>query len=492
MSAKKFISVILVLIAFCLVFNVAKAVTAEELLKEIARLQALIAQLQKQLAELQGKPAAWCHDFNVNLKIGDSGLEVEALQTALEKEGFDVSKDPKGYFGEYTASAVVGFQEKYKDEILTPLRLKHGTGFVGKATRAKLNSLYGCKVVPPSIKPSIRVLSPNGGEVWEIGKSYVVRWKSEGISKVNILLIDYRAPESCYLNENKIDANLGYFKIENLSKVKCYPGMGEMEIVDISPGSQYKIKIEDAENPQVSDFSDNYFSIIAPTSPLITIIFPNGGEKWIIGNTYTIKWKSMGVKNIYLILKNPKIEETCYFNPEIETLYSPRPIPAELGEYTVKLERVHCYGGMGGWSWKNIEPDNQYKIEIRTEIEGIKDESDNYFSIVTSTPWIKVISPNGGERWEIGKTYNIKWESAGVGKVYITLFNYDQQDSCRLTYESIVNTGSYSFVPGQQGRCPQSIFIGNRMKIEVSADVNTTNGIEVKDDSDNYFSIVSP
>lgn len=94
--------------------------------------------------------AVWCHDFNVNLKIGDKGSEVEALQIVLQKkEGFDIPHlmlpvVREATFEEETAAAVSGFQQKYASEILTPLGLKYGTGFVGKATRAKLNALYGC------------------------------------------------------------------------------------------------------------------------------------------------------------------------------------------------------------------------------------------------------------------------------------------------------------------------------------------------------------
>jgi hypothetical protein len=159
MDLKKIFLVITFLVVSIGIFgmkaSIAKAITIEELLAQIAKLRAQIAQLQQQLAELQGKPAVWCHDFNVNLKIGDTGDEVYALQTALEKEG--LFPPPGGIaraetqiptFGEYTASAVVAFQEKYKDEILTPLKLTRGTGFVGKTTRAKLNKLYGCGVKP--------------------------------------------------------------------------------------------------------------------------------------------------------------------------------------------------------------------------------------------------------------------------------------------------------------------------------------------------------
>jgi len=167
-----------------------KAITTEELLAEINRIQAQIAQLQKQLAELQGKPAAWCHNFNTNLGFGDSGLEVEALQTALEKEGFNVGGDTKGNFGENTASAVVSFQEKYKSEILGPWRLEHGTGYVGQTTRAKLNKLYGCGQV---VTPATSWQRTYGGIKEDEG--YSVAQTNDGGYIITGLTYSYSTPE---------------------------------------------------------------------------------------------------------------------------------------------------------------------------------------------------------------------------------------------------------------------------------------------------------
>lgn len=86
-----------------------------------------------------------------NLDKGMRGSEdVMHLQAALLKEGFypslgkNLSDCPiNGNFGDCTFDAVCAFQEKYKDEILSPLKLNKCTGSVGPTTCADLNRLYG-------------------------------------------------------------------------------------------------------------------------------------------------------------------------------------------------------------------------------------------------------------------------------------------------------------------------------------------------------------
>jgi len=113
---------------------------------------------------------------------------------------------------------------------------------------------------PNSTIKWIKLVSPNGGEIWKIGNNYKVKWRSSGIEKVKISIVDYGAPENCLLNNgNPIPASFGEynFKLESCKVDKM--GMG---IVKLSPGDEYKIRIEDAEHPEkYSDFSDNYFSI---------------------------------------------------------------------------------------------------------------------------------------------------------------------------------------------------------------------------------------
>lgn len=81
------------------------------------------------------------YNFTTNLQQGDSGAGVTALTQILTSQGF--LSAPQNTFDSTVFNAVVAFQEKHADQILTPLGLTAGTGFVGPSTRAYLNSTDG-------------------------------------------------------------------------------------------------------------------------------------------------------------------------------------------------------------------------------------------------------------------------------------------------------------------------------------------------------------
>ena len=127
----------------------------------IAQLQAQIVSLLAQIKAMQaqqggGTTQSWCHTFNNYLVASSTTGDVSYLQTALTKEGFDVSGDDTGSFGDSTAAAVVQFQSKYG---ITQ------TGTIGPKTRAKLNSLYGCGTTPPILPPPV-ACTPNWTCSW--------------------------------------------------------------------------------------------------------------------------------------------------------------------------------------------------------------------------------------------------------------------------------------------------------------------------------------
>lgn len=112
----------------------------QELLAKIEELKKQIALLQAQKNNNQGL----CVAINDNLYFGlIDNDKVRCLQNFLKTQGNDIY--PQGFvtgnFGPLTKSAVIRFQEKYRFEILTPLGLFSGTGFVGPSTRVKINAL---------------------------------------------------------------------------------------------------------------------------------------------------------------------------------------------------------------------------------------------------------------------------------------------------------------------------------------------------------------
>jgi|GEM_PF-3326821 len=144
--------IIVGLVAFLMVLpNFASAASVAELQNQINALLAQVALLQQQLSQQAiSNGTSWCHNFNTDLQIGNSGSEVIALQTALEKEGLQIKGGwNPNIFDELTASAVSAFQEKYRSEILTPAGLSSPTGYVGSRTRNKLNALYKCVSTSP-------------------------------------------------------------------------------------------------------------------------------------------------------------------------------------------------------------------------------------------------------------------------------------------------------------------------------------------------------
>ncbi|MBI4136084.1 MAG: peptidoglycan-binding protein [Candidatus Vogelbacteria bacterium] len=156
----------------------------------IAELQALISRLQAQLQLLLGQQqqtptrfvsptltgtGEWCYNWTRDLTLGSSGEDVSALQTALSKLGFFESAIT-GYFDSVTQSAVAAWQVSFG--------ISPAVGYFGPISREKMNSIFGCKSTP-----TITVVSPNGGESWQIGTKQAVIWSAQNVPANNVVNI---------------------------------------------------------------------------------------------------------------------------------------------------------------------------------------------------------------------------------------------------------------------------------------------------------------
>ena len=243
---------------------------------------------------------------------------------------------------------------------------------------------YQCWWLPKQeVEPSIKIISPNGGETWEIGKTYSIKWSSSYSSteKVTIVLQDTRySPDSeSPLGEAPVAVaipNTGNYNWTTPSSLT--DGLGR--IMTLGTGNIYKItvyldRIGGECKVQRCDVSDAPFSIVAAGAPYITVLSPNGGETWEIGKSYTVKWQSSMIKTVNIQIRN--INESgvgpspcdygVYLNHPTK-----EPISAAAGSFTFKLEMTGwCYPEVNSeWVRYPITPrNNQYKIRIlgRTE-----------------------------------------------------------------------------------------------------------------------------
>ena len=101
----------------------------------------------------------------------------------------------------------------------------------------------------------LKVLSPNGGEIWQTGSTKVIRWSSEDV--VGSISIEL------FRSNNSIT------KITNSTN---NDGAFDWVIPDaLSANANYKIKVSWNEYASIYDESDSFFSITKPTSTNIMI-----------------------------------------------------------------------------------------------------------------------------------------------------------------------------------------------------------------------------
>ena len=120
---------------------------------------------------------------------------------------------------------------------------------------------YGCEngACLREAKKSITVISPNGGERWEVGKKHTIKWRGEGVDKVNIFL-DKR--EYASVNENNDYPGIGvYYQIaSSIDNTGSYSWLISQ---NTESGEYYSIRVMAANSSDswVYDRSD-YFSIV--------------------------------------------------------------------------------------------------------------------------------------------------------------------------------------------------------------------------------------
>jgi len=382
---KKYIIFLLVLGLFLVGTTSVKAVSISDLQKEIKSLSEQISSLKNQLVGqvISSRTAvvetiAPTSTLTTTVLIrGVKNSEVSKVQNALRSYGYNILVD--GSFGPKTEEAVKAFQ------------ISKGVSATGKVDSATMNLLLSSisnvasVAVPggpvskctPTTTPWIKVLSPNGGEVYQVG-SIPVTWTSCNVpvnTHINIRLINPEASLDPFvsLNTGSSGYPLSSYMVDNFN---------------LNYGNHYKISLRGtlANSFIVADYSDSTFtinnnSIAVPggpvsrcnstTAPWVKVLSPNGGEVYQAGQQITVKWESCNSpSNSVLIGLSSSFNSSV--NDEISTT-------SNDGQETINIP---FSGGAGN---QPLASGNYYKIGISLGGNpNLKDLSDNTFTINNS------------------------------------------------------------------------------------------------------------
>ncbi|HLP57239.1 MAG TPA: C25 family cysteine peptidase [Candidatus Deferrimicrobium sp.] len=300
-----------------------------------------------------------------------------------------------------------------------------------------------------SAVPSLRVISPNGGESLIQGTSRSITWKSTNVSGTLKISLWKNGIQQGIIGDG-INASLGSFPWT----------VGSYDGGLVPAGAGYKVKIEE-NGSAVSDLSAAPFTILA--SPSLAVISPNGGENLLIGTIHPLTWSATNVTGA---LKISLWQDGA---------------PVGIIADDVDSSRKSYSWAVGSYTGGAAVPGAGYRVKLEVNGTAVSDMSDNSFAISDANV-LTVVSPNGGENFSIGTTHPITWKCSHVtGTLKITLLK-DGAAVGIIADNVDAAPCSYSWTAGNYLGGTASPGVGYKVKIE-------ENGTAVSDACDNSFTL---
>lgn len=174
-----------------------------------------------------------------------------------------------------------------------------GSGVVGSTS-----NVFSIISSSTNTQPSITVVSPNGGENLAIGSQQKISWNISGNLPVGYwTLVTLDAQQGGFISLSTSTANSLIWQVpsqiaygDQLGDVKLGPHKIYVSVYNSRPCYGFCSDPQSATGTLITkDQSDNYFTITSNTTqPSITILSPNGGAVWKMGQTYTISYTVNG------------------------------------------------------------------------------------------------------------------------------------------------------------------------------------------------------
>lgn len=291
------------------------------------------------------------------------------------------------------------------------------------------------------INSPLQMTSPNGGERWYPGTKHAITWNTTnpGITSVKLKLYKGRALQGWISGGTENDGSFTW----------TFPATAPL-------GNDYTVLIYAATDATLLDYSDAPFSLAAPP---ITMLNPNGGERFLPGDPLLVTWKS---------------EEGAAANVKVKLF---------------KNNVFHSWicGGTandGEFAWM-LPADLPMGVDYQAQIYSatdftVVDYSDSMFAI--SADRLRITSPNYGESWIQGSAHEITWDSDGTVGATVKLKLFKNGVFNRWIHGGTPNDGSLMWT------VPVDAEAGSDYRIQIYSATATA----IVDFSDGYFSIAEP
>jgi hypothetical protein len=267
--------------------------------------------------------------------------------------------------------------------------------------------------------PSITLLSPNGGEVLQVGQNYTIRWSSANVqpdAKINIILYDDSnalnlviasdlAPDMTSYTWKVVSAESnpnGWIfmgKTETWKKVAQFFGIKTAE----ASGHTYRIHITSnipgsPNTPSAFDASDGSFTISSASTTL--------------GISTTQNWMLTGTVG------------KAYDVPVSVTNAASSPTPT-WSVVSGQLPPGLSIGASTGHITGTPTTEGTFYFTLQVSQNGSVATKQYYIQVI-GAPAIRVTSPNGGENLTVGQNYTIRWTNINMpGDAKITVYVVD-------------------------------------------------------------------
>ncbi|MHB9030352.1 MAG: GPI anchored serine-threonine rich family protein, partial [Candidatus Latescibacterota bacterium] len=296
------------------------------------------------------------------------------------------------------------------------------------------------------VAPTITLTAPNGGESWAAGSPQNITWSYSNVSGTGVHL------------EYSSDGATTWQRIA--SNQSLYSRSFAWRVPSIQ-SSACLVRVVSADIAGLSDRSNAPFSITG-SGASITLMRPksysNDSVTLIPGETTDIVWTSFGVSRV-------KIE------------YQP------VGQsWSTIVDDVAASAGKYAWTVPNLNTIITLKVSDTGNAQ-ISSESTGLTVSPSPSPSLALTAPLGGDRWAVGSTHAITWNSTGVDKVdlYYEFYSGAGATLTRFATDVDARSGSYAWT------VPNIVGGSARIKIMSSRLVSGVSGVAAN--FSNYFSV---